>query len=146
MAAEKRPIDMRQQLSTTVASAASAYGYTLSIAGTTMLADERLGPPHLVGVLLLMTGAVLAFVVLETGAQGSLVPEEVDGEDRTSVWGNAHIPAAGGALCGVWGVVHALTGQVGWLVAGFVATTLYFLGTAAQRIVLRRLTGRRRQS
>lgn len=127
---------VRQQLGTSVASAAGPYGYTISLGGSIALATDRLGTPHLAGALMLMLGAVLAFVVLEATAQGSVAPQETPADHPPSVLGNAHVPSAGGALLAVWLVVQLSGPPLGWAAAGFAATATYFAVTAVQRIAV----------
>lgn len=129
---------LRRRLAVSVASAAGPYGYTISLGGSIAVATERLGSPHLAGALLLMLGAVAAFVALGTGAQGSIAPRALPSAPPT-VWGNAHVLSAGLALCAVWGVDDVLGGDAGWLATGFVATGVYLAGCAAQQAVVARL-------
>jgi hypothetical protein len=95
-----------------------------------------LGRPDLGEALLLMVGAVVAFVALEGVARGTLQgpAEDADGEARAL--GNARIPSAGTALCGVWGLVHLIHGPLGRALTGFVATAVYFTLAALQRVVV----------
>jgi hypothetical protein len=134
---------LREQLAVSVASAAGPYGYTISLGGSTALASDQLGSPHLTGALLLMTGAVLAFVGLEVAARRTLMPTEAPADTPPTIWGNAHIPSAGTALCGVYGVLQLLHGELVWLVTGFTATTLYFVVSAAQQVAFRETFRRR---
>jgi hypothetical protein len=146
-----RPQRLRAQVSSTLASAAGPYGYTISLGGATVLASGHLGSPPLLGALLLVLGAVAAFMGLEFLAQGSLVPGDPPSDRPPSVWGNAHVPSAGAAVAAVWGLVHRVGGSVAWFVTGFTATLVYFAVTAIQRmavdaLVARRSRARRRRS
>lgn len=134
----------RSHLQTTMSGAAGPYGYTISLGGSTALATNQLGPPHLVSALALMAGAVAGFVLLEAAAQRSFMPAVAQREAPPSVWGNAHIPSAGAAICVVWGVVHLVTGAGAWALVGFAATSTYFAVTALQRIAIDVLSRRRR--
>jgi hypothetical protein len=129
---------LRRQLAVSVASAAGPYGYTISLGGSIALANERLGSPHLGGALLMMLGAVAAFVLLGAAAQGSIAPHSLPGAPPT-VWGNAHVVSAGLALFAVWGVDHFAEGGPGWLFTGFAATGVYLVGCAAQQLAVGRL-------
>ena len=133
---------LRAQLGATVASAAGPYGYTISLGGSTALGSDQLGTPHLFGALMLMTGAVLAFVVLEAVSHKSLRPQTIDEDHPPSIWGNAHVPSAGAALCAVLGVLQLVGGALGWALTGFIATATYFVVTALQRILVQRWAGR----
>jgi hypothetical protein len=135
----------RGELAATAASAAAAYGYTISLGGSIALAVGRLGAPNLGEILLLMAGAVAGFVALEGLAHGTLVPTTTARDRPPSIWGNAHVPAAGSALCLVWALLELDHGFMLWLAVGFVCTSVYFLGTVLQRIALRRLVGLRRR-
>jgi hypothetical protein len=135
---------LRAQLSATAASAAGPYGYTISLGGSIALAVGALGPPGLGEVLVMMAGAVAAFVLLEALAQGSLAPQAAARDRPPSIWGNAHIPSAGTTLCAVWAIVHAVGGVPGWALTGFAATGIYFVVTAAQRVVTAAIQDRRR--
>lgn len=134
---------VRGELAATVASAAAAYGYTISLGGSIALAGGELGSPNLGDILLLMLGAVAAFLALEWFAHGTLVPTATAGDHPPSIWGNAHLPAAGSALTLVWLVLRIGDAGALWAVVGFVATVVFFLGTVLQRIALRRLVARR---
>lgn len=59
-----------------------------------------------------------------------------------SIWGNAHVPAAGVALTLVWLLVSALHGPLVWAAVGYLATLAYFLRTVLQRQAVRRLASR----
>lgn len=95
-----------------------------------------------------MVGAVLAFMVLELLAasqpgDGQAAPER---DVPPSVWGNAHFVSAGAAIDGGWLVAHQVGGAGGWLLVGFVTTTVYFVLTAVQRIVVVGAQRRRRRT
>ena len=126
---------MREQLRTTVESAAGPYGYTISLGGSTALASDRLGTPHLLAALTLMLGAVVGFATLELAARG-VGPAVAEGpERRPTIWGNVHIPSAGGALIVVWAVLQIAGGELAWAATGFLATTVYFAVTSWQRVL-----------
>ena len=135
---------LRAQLSATVAGATGPYGYTISLGGSIALTVHRFGSPSYGEVMLLMAGAVLAFLVLEFIAQGSFKPIEPAGDIPPTMWGNAHVPSAGGAISAVWGLVHVFGAPEAWAVSGFVATFVYFLVSAAQRIAVVMVRERRR--
>src|SRR3954447_17500428 len=97
---------VRTQVATTVASAAGPYGYTITLGGSLALASNALGPPHLGDALLMMVGAVAAFVALEAAARGAVDRHGGSDAPPPSPLANAHIPSAGLALCAVWGLVH----------------------------------------
>ena len=134
---------LRSQLSCTVAGAAGPYGYTISLGGSIALTVHHLGTPDYGEVILMMVGAVLGFLTLEFIAQGSFRPVDPAPDIAPTMWGNAHIPSAGGAITVVWGLVHVFDEPVAWLATGFAATFVYFLMTAAQRITVDAVRGRR---
>ena len=139
---------LRAQLSTTVAGAAGPYGYTISLGGSISLTVHHLGTPDYGEVMLMMLGAVLGFLSLEFVAQGSFRPIQPAPDIAPTMWGNAHIPSAGGAITVVWALVHVFDEPLAWLVTGFSATFVYFLVTAGQRVAVatfreRRSAGRR---
>ena len=137
---------LRTQLSATVAGAAGPYGYTISLGGSIALSMHHLGSPGYGRVMLMMAGAVLAFVALELFAQGSMRAGEPPREASTTVWGNAHLPSAGGAISSVWGLIHAVHGPGAWAVVGFVSTFVYFAVTALQRVAVAAVRERRDQA
>ena len=139
------PARFRAQLHSTMTAAAGPYGYTISLGGSIAVATQLLAPPHLSSAILLMVGAVLAFVLLEASTRGSSVDGGLGAEGAPSVWGNAHIPSAGGAICAAWAVAHAAHAAVGWALVGFVATATYFSVTAAQRIATAAVRARLRR-
>lgn len=134
----------RAQLSATVAGAAGPYGYTISLGGSIALTVHHLGSPDYGEVMLLMAGAVLGFVTLELVAQGSFHPIQPAPDIPPTMWGNAHVPSAGGAISAVWGLVHVVDAPVAWAVTGFVVTFVYFAVTAAQRIAVAMVREHRR--
>lgn len=95
---------------------------------------DLLGQPHAAEALLYVVGAVTAFLMVEIVAYGQLrVRLSQRPMPRMAVWGNAHLLSSGGAVLAVWGIDHALKGQLGgWPVAGFVATGAYILLNAVQ--------------
>lgn len=135
---------LREQLSVTAASAAGAYGYTISLGGSIALAAAALGGPSLAEALAMMLGAVAAFVALELAARGSLDPHRPAPDRPPSVFGNAHVLSAGAAICAAWAVVQAAAGPLAWGLMGLAVTALYFVITAAQRILIARIQDRRR--
>jgi len=123
----------RKNLRSSVAASAAPYGYTLTVWSSGAVAIDQLGKPHLAQILLFMAGAVLAFVLVEVVAYGSLRVRLVSGDaPAIAVWGNAHWVSAGVAILAVWGVDHALSRTPGWAASGFLATGLYLLLNAAQ--------------
>jgi hypothetical protein len=127
---------LRRQLSITAASAAGPYGYTLSIGGSIALAVNHLRGTSLADTLLLVVGAVVAFVLLEMLAQGSVAPQDTPADEPPSVIGNAHIPSAGAAVCAAWAAMQVGPDPLAWALTGFIATAVYFVVTAAQRILI----------
>jgi hypothetical protein len=134
---------LRRQLSATVAGAAGPYGYTISLGGSIAVTVHHLGSPNYGEVMLMMAGAVLGFVTLELIAQGSFHPIEPAPDIAPTMWGNAHVPSAGGAISAVSGLIHVVHEPAGWAVTGFVATTVYFTVTAAQRVLVAHVRARR---
>ena len=122
------------ELATTIASAAVPYGYTVSLGGSIALASERLGAPHVGGALLLMSGAVAGFVLLDAATVGARSSSDRGEPPTPSVWRNAHVPSIGAALGLVWAVVHVFGGPLAWGLTGLAATATYFLVTACQNV------------
>ncbi|WP_217912925.1 hypothetical protein [Miltoncostaea marina] len=134
--------ELRRQLAGTVSSAAGAYGYTIALGGSIAQAAHRLGGPVLGDALALMGGAVAAFVLLEALARGVRRPTASPRETHVSIWGNAHLLSAGGALCAAALIVRIAQGWPAWLLTGFAVTGLYFLLTAVQKTAVAALRGR----
>lgn len=122
----------RDQLRATVAGSAAPYGYTLTLGGSLALASGRLGSPRLIEILLLIGGAVVAFVLIEYAAYGSLEVRLATSARPVAVWGNAHLVSAGVAVSAVSGLVHLTGATLVWAACGFVATSIYLLVNAAQ--------------
>jgi hypothetical protein len=137
---------LRAQLSATVAGAAGPYGYTISLGGSISLTVHHLGSPGYGEVMLMMLGAVIGFVTLEFIAQGSFHPIVPAPDIAPTMWGNAHVPSAGGAITAVWGLVHVFGEPFAWAVTGFTATSVYFTVSAAQRVTIARVRARRGQA
>jgi len=128
------PSVFRRNLRSGVAASAAPYGYTITIWSSGAVSMDLLGKPHAAAALLYVTGAVAAFLAVEIIAYGELrIRLSPGAPPRMAVWGNAHLLSAGGAVVAVWGIDHALRGEIGgWPVAGFVATALYLTLNALQ--------------
>lgn len=137
------PRELRRQLAATVSSAAGAYGYTIALGGSIAQAAHRLGGPVLGDALGMMLGAVAAFVLLETAAMGVRRPTAPAPQTHVSVWGNAHVASAGGALCAAALIVRTLDDWPAWALTGFAVTALYFLLTALQKTAVAAVRSRR---
>ena len=109
---------------------AGPYGYTLTLWSSGAVAIERLGHPRLVGVLLLALGGVAGFVAIEILASG--IAGETPAQQSEVLWVNAHLLANGGAVIAVWAATGIVTGRLGWLATGFLATSVYLSVGAAQ--------------
>ena len=126
-------VQFRDQLRSSVAASAAPYGYTLTVWGTGAVSVEELGAPGLGGALLFLSGAVLAFVITEAAAYGSLRVTPMRGETPTvSILGNAHWAAAGVPILAAWALDKLIAGLAAWPVVGFVATTGYLTLNALQ--------------
>ena len=125
--------ELRQSLRSSVAASTAPYGYTLTIWASGAIAISLLGTPDLLDVLLLMAGAVSAFVSIEALAYGSIALQiRVGPPPQVTVWGSAHWVASGLAIVAVWGVDHLVGGPAGWALSGLLATTLYLLINSTQ--------------
>ena len=126
-----------------VAASAAPYGYTITIWSSGAVSMDVLGKPHAAAALLYVIGAVAAFLAVEIIAYGELRIRLSSGPmPRMAVWGNAHLVPSGGAVFAVWGIDHALRGELGgWPVAGFLATGLYLTLNAVQTTLASRRPG-----
>ena len=123
----------RETLRAVTRASAGPYGYTLTVWSSGMIAIDRLGHPHLAGVLLLAVGGVAGFLAVETLAHGSLA-ERVPGAPTArgqAFWANAHVLAIALAILAVWAVTAVTAAPIGWLLTGFLATSIYLAGNAA---------------
>jgi hypothetical protein len=84
----------------------------------------------------MMLGAVSAFVALEAAARGAVHPAGGTEAPPPSPLANAHVPSAGLSLCAVWGLVQVAHAGAGWALTGFVATGVYFIVAALQRVAI----------
>jgi hypothetical protein len=133
---------MRDQLKSSVAASSGPYGYTITIWSSGAVAMGELGSPKVGGALLLVAGAVLAFMLVEALAYGSLKVQPSSGEPTTiAVWGNAHLPSAGGAVLAVWLLLKAIDTKIGFAVTGFAATATYLVMNAVQMGLAARAAG-----
>jgi hypothetical protein len=108
-----------------------------------MAVDELRGPSP-GEALLMMAGAVVAFMILELYARGGSPELRQPTADRPHyIFVNAHFLSAGAAICAAWAVVHSVPAPAAWGLVGFVVTALYFLIGAAQRIAIAGLQERR---
>jgi hypothetical protein len=132
---------LREQIAVTDSSAAGAYGYTISFGGAIAIAIAigELGAPALGEALLLMAGAVIAFLTLELVASRGALRIYRPPPDRPSpAFGNAHFVSAGVAICAAWLTVQLVGAPAAWAVMGFAVTAMNFLITATQRILVAR--------
>jgi hypothetical protein len=129
---------LREQIAITDSSAAGAYGYTISLGGSIAIAVGELGAPRLGEALLMMAGAIVAFLTLEfVASRGALRIDRPPPDRPSSAFGNAHFLSAGVAIIAGW-VAIQVGGAAAWALMGYVVTSLYFLITAAQRILVAR--------
>lgn len=123
----------RSHLRATTSASAVPYGYTITIWSSGTVSVDVLGLPHLGQILLFMAGAVLGFVAVSSAAYGTIgVVTREAVPARLPVWAFAHWIAAGVAIVAVWAADHAINGAAAWPVAGFLATSVYFVLNAAQ--------------
>jgi hypothetical protein len=124
---------LRASLRSVTAAGGVPYGYTITIWSSGTVSVDVLGLPDLGRILLFMTGAVLGFVALTAAAYGTLghAPREAL-PGTLPVWAVGHWVSAGAAIVAVWAGDHAIGTAAAWPVAGFLATTVYFVITAAQ--------------
>ncbi len=119
---------LRRQLQTSGSGSGGPYGYSLTVWGTGTVGIDELGKPGVGQVLLLVAGAVAAFVLVEAFAYGSLRPQRARAPEPTrALWGNAHWLAAGGAIVLAWAVDRILGTGVAWALGGFAATAAFRL-------------------
>jgi hypothetical protein len=124
--------DLRENLRASIAGAAAPYGYTITIASSGSIAMSELGSPAPWETLLFLVGAALGFLMVGLTAFGTLVDLRAPSVKRTSLLGMTHVISAGLAALAVWGSSALLDGPGGWAVAGFIATVIYLVLTAAQ--------------
>ena len=111
--------ELRNSLRSSVAASTAPYGYTLTVWASGATAISLLGTPDLPDVLLLMAGAVCAFVSIETFAYGSLASRiRVGPPPQVTVWGSAHWISSGLAILAVWASDHLVHGPAGWALSG----------------------------
>jgi len=123
----------RSSLRASTSASAVPYGYTITIWSAGTLSAGTLGQPHLAEVLLFMTGAVGGFFAVKGaafGTFGSVAREPV--HPVLPLWAFAHVLAAGGAILAAWAADQVIGGTVAWPVAGFLATSVFFLLNAVQ--------------
>lgn len=133
MSTRKAWSEVRANLRGSVSASAAAYGYTLTVFSSGSLGHHALGAPHVLQVLLFIFGAVLGFTGVEVLANGGLEGSDEEATPvKLSVWGNAHLPAAGLAVGASWLALQALDSDLAWLLIGLVATAVYLVVNAAQ--------------
>jgi hypothetical protein len=123
----------RVNLRRTAAASAAPYGYTLSIWSAGAVSMDVLGRPHAFQALIYAAGAVLGFALVQGAAFASPHVQPVTGKPPViAAWGNAHWLAVGVAVGAVWVADRVIDSDVGWPVAGFLATGLYLILNALQ--------------
>jgi drug/metabolite transporter (DMT)-like permease len=115
-----------------------AYGYSLALTGAYGVLNEIIGTPHFPQVLLFVVGAAFTF---------SIANAAVTRGYRQRVEGEPPIVLAFGASFGFLSIAAALGAAalvgwlvpdwVGWLLGGFVASSVYLLGSALELVLAR---------
>ncbi len=124
----------RRSLRIGIAASSAPYGYTITIWSSGAVSMDLLGKPRIGAALLYVGGAVVAFLAIEVAAYGGFRVLPVTGPPPPmAAWGNAHFLSAGGTVVAVWGADHLLKAELaGWIVAGFLATSIYLTLNAVQ--------------
>lgn len=96
--------ELCQSLRSAVAASSAPYGYTLTVWASGAIAISLLGTPDLLDVVLLMAGAVWAFVSIEALAYGSVALRvRIAPPPEVTIWGSAHWISSGLAPLGSGG-------------------------------------------
>lgn len=140
---EDPPGAFRRHLKTSGAGSAGPYGYSLTVWGTGTVGVDELGRPGVVQVLLLVAGAVAAFLLVEAVAYRTLRPHRAESpEPPRALWGSAHWIAAGVAIALAWALDRLIGTSVAWPLAGFAATAVFLLLQAGEALLAARLEQR----
>ena len=126
----------RNRLRVTLGSSAAPYGYTLATwTSGAVLANAR-GVPNAVAALTFMVGAVLGFALVGALAFGGVTKHfDRDHGEAPLVWGSFHFLSVAAAIGGAWLVPYLVQSFLSWPLGGFVYTSIYFLGAAAEASV-----------
>jgi hypothetical protein len=109
------------------------YGYTLTIWGSGQIAIVEYGTPTVAMVFGLVVGAAAAFGVLKLASHGvhsTVSPSQLASDQHAIRTGVIHVATIAAAV-GAAALVALIGAWVVWPLAGFVATLVYFVGTAA---------------
>ena len=126
----------RNRLRVTLGSSAAPYGYTLATwTSGAVLANAR-GVPNAVAALTFMVGAVLGFALVGALAFGGVTKHfDRDHGETPLVWGSFHFLSVAAAIGGAWLVSYLVQSFLSWPLGGFVYTSVYLLGAAAEATV-----------
>lgn len=123
----------RNRLRVTLGSSAAPYGYTLATWTSGAVLTNARGIPNAVAALTFMVGAVLGFALVGALAFGGVTAHFDRAHDEAPlVWGSFHLLSVAVAIGGVWLVSHFVQSFLAWPLGGFVATSVYLLGAAAE--------------
>lgn len=120
-------------LSSTLRGASVPYGYTLTIWCSGQLLSDFRGSPRMVTMALFVAGGAVAFALLRWLARETQpeVPAGSGGERQHLVLAIALQMGAIATALGTVAIVAQIPSGVDWLLAGFLATSVYMAVTAA---------------
>lgn len=127
-----------------MAASAAPYGYTLTVWTSGAVLSHARGIPSTVNALLFLVGAVTAYALVGGLAFGGFSDHLAPEPARAVVWGALHFFSVGLAIAVVSLVAHGVQSDAAWPIGGFLATSLYMLGSAAQLAVAHTPRGGRR--
>ena len=122
----------RANLRWVVASAATPYGYTLTVWTTGAIVAHRQGLPDELGALGFAGGAVAAFALAGALGHGHLGRVAAPRVPEFSLWQVLHLVSLAAAILLAAGIARLVHGEAVWPLAGFTATAVYLLAVAAQ--------------
>ena len=127
-----RPARYKSALRATIAASAGPYGYTLTIWTTGAVLSHARGIPSSPQALLFLIGAVVAYALVGGLAFGGYSEQLVLEPSRALIWGGLHLFSVGLAIGAAELVARFVTSGAAWPLGGFVATSLYLLGSASE--------------
>lgn len=123
----------RPHLQAAVANSASSYGYTLAIWTSGAVMTHSRGIPSGFEAILFLLGAVAGFAAVGAVAHGTLSGVMKPPNARqVRLWGGFHLLSAGLAAGGAIMIAALIHSPVAWPIDGFVVTSIYLSGLAAQ--------------
>jgi hypothetical protein len=122
----------RDSLTATVTGISQAYGFALTLWGTSAIVSHDHGPPDAVDVFLALGAAIAAIAVVSLVAFGGVMSRWDAPDLNRRAFGAIHLLSVGSATVAGWGASALLDGRWAWLAAPGVAVLVFLFALALE--------------